>query len=379
MEGYFCPENSTDFMVYPCPEGHYCPNGTKHGYQYPCPKGYFNNRTMAQRLSDCFPCTPGYYCNQTGLTKPTGRCSAGWYCVSAAWLDKPMDLDNFTSGDCVCPSNATGGECPPGHFCPEGSDLPKTCEGGYYCAGKRNTNATDVCDAGYYCAGGAWNPKPDDGVTGDICPAGKYCPKGTKIPENCKRGTFSNSTGNTDETDCRNCTAGSYCDQPGLTAPSGLCSPGFYCPPGQYSKKAFDCTPGHFCKKGSPAQTKCYSGSYQDESQKSSCKLCPSGYYCDYKDDLSDFSSYVCPKGFYCPNGTRYATEYGCPNGTYGNFTLLSSADQCSKCPPGKYCEGTFVFMLTAAHRTNLTDAAQRCVFKSGTEADFISCFLVPS
>jgi hypothetical protein len=340
MERYYCPENSTDFQKFPCPPGHFCPNGTKHGYEFSCPKGYYNDKAMAKSISDCIPCKPGYYCNKSGLTEPSAKCAAGWYCISKAYVDKPMDLDNFTSGDCICPSNATGGECPPGHYCPEGSDLPKPCTGGYYCSGTRNINETDYCSPGYYCTKGAWKPKPDDGVTGGLCPEGRYCPRGTHIPLKCKRGTFSNTTGNSIEDHCRNCTAGSYCGKVGLTATSGLCSPGFYCPAGQFSETAFPCTRGHFCEEGSPLPTKCESGTYQDETQQSKCKLCPSGYYCDFNDDLQDFSSYLCPRGYYCPNGTRYAVEYGCPNGTYGNDSQLTSADQCLQCPPGKYCKG---------------------------------------
>lgn len=340
MQGYYCPEKSEDFKPYPCPKGHYCPNGTEHGFQYKCPKGYFNNRTMAQSILDCILCTPGYYCENSGLEKPTAKCAAGWYCVSGAYVDKPMDLDNFTSGDCVCPRNATGGECPPGYFCPEGSDLPKPCTDGYYCAGTRNANVTSLCSPGYYCTKRAWKPKPDDGVTGDICPIGRYCPWGTSIPFKCKRGTFSNSTGNSREDQCQNCTAGSYCEVPGLSATSGLCSPGFYCPEGQYSKTAFDCIAGHFCEEGSPKPVKCRAGSYQDERQQSDCKKCPSGYYCDFNDNLEDFSSYLCPRGYYCPNGTEYSTQYGCPNGTYGNNSQLASPDQCLQCPTGKYCKG---------------------------------------
>lgn len=340
MQGYYCPENSTDFTPYQCPTGHYCPNGTKDGYEFACPKGYYNDRKLAKSISDCTPCTPGYYCNQSGLTNPSAKCAAGWYCISKAYVDKPMDFDNFTSDDCVCPSNATGGDCPPGHYCPEGSDLPKPCTGGYYCAGTRNTNETDFCSPGYYCTKGAWKPKPDDGVTGDICPEGRYCPRGTPIAVKCKRGTFSNSTGNSREDHCQNCTAGSYCENPGLSATSGLCSPGFYCPGGQYSKTAFACTSGHFCEEGSPLPIKCLPGTYQDETQQMKCKLCPSGYYCDRNNDLKDFSSYLCPRGYYCPNGTRFAIEYGCPNGTYGNDSQLTSADQCLLCQPGKYCKG---------------------------------------
>lgn len=339
-EGYYCPENSTAFTSFICPEGHYCPNGTEFPTQHPCPKGYFNNRTKGVRLEDCLACPGGLYCNATGLSGPTGKCASGWFCVRAAWSDMPTDYDNFTSGDCLCPSNSTGGECQEGFFCPEGSHEPVPCLGGFYCEGKGKGNVTGECDAGWFCDSGAKVRQPGDGVTGDICPAGKYCEKGTKVPTLCPQGTFSNNTGNKAVEECTPCTNGSFCQGKGNIKPTGLCAPGFYCPEGQNQDRPFPCTKGHYCEKGSPAPVVCPSGQYQDEVKQRTCKTCPSGYYCDNQYDLSNFSPYICPKGYYCPNGTRYDTEFGCPNGTYGNFTQLHSPEQCYDCPPGKYCLG---------------------------------------
>ena len=45
LEGFYCLENSTDYIQKPCPTGHYCPNATMYATQYPCPIGYFNNYT----------------------------------------------------------------------------------------------------------------------------------------------------------------------------------------------------------------------------------------------------------------------------------------------------------------------------------------------
>lgn len=44
-EGYYCPENSTDYSDKPCPAGHYCLSGTQSDTQYPCSMGTFNNAT----------------------------------------------------------------------------------------------------------------------------------------------------------------------------------------------------------------------------------------------------------------------------------------------------------------------------------------------
>lgn len=87
-----------------------------------------------------------------------------------------------------------GGECQPGFYCPEGSHEPIPCQGGHYCAGKRNFNYTGPCQAGFYCSGGSSVPDPR-GIYGDTCPQGKYCIERTEIPEDCPQGRYSNATG----------------------------------------------------------------------------------------------------------------------------------------------------------------------------------------
>ena len=64
------------------------------------------------------------------------------------------------------------------------------------------------------------------GVDADVCPEGHYCPTGTTNPVACPKGTYSNSTGLEAAIDCVKCDPGQYCDQLGLTEPSGPCSAG---------------------------------------------------------------------------------------------------------------------------------------------------------
>lgn len=54
--------------------------------------------------------------------------------MSAAWTARPFDLDNYTSTNCLCPATATGGKCPAGSYCPEGSPEPTPCPPGSFCA-----------------------------------------------------------------------------------------------------------------------------------------------------------------------------------------------------------------------------------------------------
>lgn len=57
----------------------------------------------------------------------------GYFCVIGAWSATPTDYNNFTHGDCLCPSNSTGGMCQPGTYCPKGSLEPTLCDEGSYC------------------------------------------------------------------------------------------------------------------------------------------------------------------------------------------------------------------------------------------------------
>ncbi|XP_072885876.1 uncharacterized protein [Hemitrygon akajei] len=337
--GYFCPENSTTYTDFPCPAGFYCPNGTKHATQFPCPRGYYNPESMTQSLDSCLPCPPGHYCEKEKLATVSGKCKAGWFCVSAAWTAQPFDLDNYTTANCLCPATATGGKCQPGFYCPEGSVEPIPCPPGAYCNDSGLSEPSGKCSPGYYCAGGARQPQNTDGITGNICPRGSYCGPGSKKPTPCPPGTFSDIQALSDMSECLPCEAGFYCESPGLTAPTNPCSEGFYCPPGQNMSQAFVCPAGHYCPEGSPSPQLCDSGTWQDLEGQGHCKACEAGYYCDNSiGPVIEFKFYPCPQGYYCPVGTRAATQYGCPPGTFGQSVRQQDINDCQPCSPGKYC-----------------------------------------
>lgn len=72
----------------------------------------------------------------------------------------------------------------------------------------------------YYCVGGAVTPTPSDGITGGPCPEGFYCPEGTVQPVPCKPGTFSSAT---HATQCEPCLPGWFCLSGSLyLCPAGL-------------------------------------------------------------------------------------------------------------------------------------------------------------
>ncbi|XP_075765836.1 uncharacterized protein LOC106731521 [Pelodiscus sinensis] len=287
--GYYCPENTTSYYAYPCPPGFYCPKATRFATEFPCPRGYYNPDPMTQSLDSCLPCPPGHYCGKENLTTVSGKCDAGWFCVSAAWTPQPFDLDNYTNANCLCPATATGGKCMAGFYCPAGSLEPIPCPPGFYCHASGLSEPSGECATGFYCTGGASSPKPTEGVTGNICPLGSYCAAGSTMPRLCPPGTFSNLLGQSMVSQCQICPSGFYCAGSGLSAPTGECQEGYYC----------------------------------DNSQ----------------GPVSDFTLYPCPQGFYCPPGTHQSTQYSCPPGTFGSRQKLKNIQECQGCPPGKYCE----------------------------------------
>ena len=321
--GYYCLEGASNFADNICPSGHYCPERTRRDTEFKCPEGTFNSLSGSVDISSCVNCTPGMYCEGEGLSYPTDSCPEGWYCSLGA--SQPQTTTH-------------GGFCQKGEFCLEGSYQPTPCTPGFYCDRPFLGNVTGPCDAGYFCNGSAFSPRPTDS-TGGECPVGQYCEVGSALPHPCPEGFYLNSTGHQSGSDCLECKSGSYCDRPGLSVPTGPCAPGYYCPPRQVSPFAYNCTPGHFCPGGSAAPRRCFSGTYQNEAGQAACKECPEGYYCDTtQSPVVYYNNTECPAGYYCPNGTQYANQFACPNGTYNPITGRWKEEQCVLCDPKRYC-----------------------------------------
>ena len=117
----------------PCPKGFYCPLGTD--VPVPCPRGTFSDKTKLQAESQCYNCTAGQYCGEMNLTKPTGPCWSGYYCLTGA-----------SKGDWI--------SCPAGQYCVQGSINPVDCPNGTYRNTTNGKNLTDCwpCPGGKYCA-----------------------------------------------------------------------------------------------------------------------------------------------------------------------------------------------------------------------------------
>ncbi|KAJ1432528.1 hypothetical protein B484DRAFT_327254, partial [Ochromonadaceae sp. CCMP2298] len=341
-----------------CTTGHYCPEGSI--YPTACAAGTFNTYLGSDSVVDCQACPAGFYCEGTGNDYPTAKCDQGYYCTGSAFV-------------------STQFETQPGHFTLTGASQQTECEAGTYTGLTKQTACVD-CPEGFYC--------PDSGMTAYqnyTCPAGYYCAEATSSPTRCPPGSYSPLTGNRNVSQCTPCTSGYYCELDGLTEVTGPCDAGYYCTISSISKvqatvtdTGGPCSKGHYCLSGTGSPTpcprgtyysgfrnngntcahsncttlygicptgsyceaattvptKCEAGYYQDQEGQSECKACPSGSYC-----LFDTSTPAnCTPGSYCPEGTRFATEYLCPNGTYSTSTSLTNVTSCTTCTPGSYC-----------------------------------------
>ena len=225
-----------------------------------------------------------------------------------------------------------GSSCTAGNYCPTGSTLPLTCDAGYYCPSILMSVRGPACQAGYYCAGGANTSTPIDGTTGNICPGGSYCPAGSLDPSPCPLGTFLNSTGASDSSNCTDCPPGMYCGTLGAAYPTGSCSAGYYCPGAVQTAQPINyiCPLGYYCPAGTQQPHKCAKGYYSFVTGSTSCTACPIGYYCS-----ANNAATPCDPGYYCPGGD---VEVPCPSGTYSTAYGATSSSTCIACTAGYAC-----------------------------------------
>ncbi|XP_069750647.1 neurogenic locus notch homolog protein 4-like [Narcine bancroftii] len=340
LAGHFCLGGLSNLFPLQCPSGHYCPEQTRFAMEYPCPPGTYSSLPGQKSSAGCLPCHPGQFCEGSGLSKPSGNCSKGWFCTGGSTTSKPLCPGEFSnSSECSNPEIVSpGNRCSPGSFCPEGSSLPLICTAGYYCGQYELAEPTGLCDAGYYCPIGSTEQAPDQFK----CIAGHYCPEGSAFPRPCPEGTYSRTAMNKALDNCLPCTQGFFCEGTGLLHPTGVCLSGYYCPGGQNSSTpaGFLCPAGSRCPAGSSSPHPCPRGFYQARAGQPDCKPCPTGAYCD-SSELENRGVEIpqhCPPGHFCPARTEFATQHKCPRGTFSNKEGQTSADQCETCPPGQFC-----------------------------------------
>ncbi|PFH31737.1 GCC2 and GCC3 domain-containing protein [Besnoitia besnoiti] len=396
--GFLCVGGATDprpndgVTGSPCPAGGYCPVGTL--VVQPCPAGRYNPTEGAESEAACQPCPEGFFCLGSGNSAPDGVCSPGYYCPegssratqkkaevgyyaeAGAAVQTPCEPGTYAPepgmASCLaCPAGTLcadaqmsgPAECPQGSFClagvSKGSPCPagtfgpraglrawtecKVCPPGQFCGAAGLTRASGPCAGGYYCVQAATSAAPalaiGDSLVEEVsgpCPAGFFCRAGAITPTPCPQGTFNRNEKSDSDAACIQCTAGFFCDRPGLAEPAGRCPEGYACPLGSRVAREPSrlCPKGFFCPEGAAEAQPCPAGTYADVAGSPACQPCPSGFLCSA--ESADFST-PCPEGHYCPRQSTDALE--CPAGTVGPGTKAPNSSACLQCPPGAYCE----------------------------------------
>lgn len=147
------------------------------------------------------------------------------------------------------------------------------------------------------------------------------------MPVPCLPGTYKSNTG---AGTCSLCPEKKPCPYYGLTTYEiGLfCAPGHYCPAGTRWPNEFPCDAGKFSDR-------------IDITSSAQCETCPAKYACYQGTNTLTKPKVPCAPGFYCPAGTQYPTQFPCDQGTYSPNTDNFRKQDCTLCPPGKYCETT--------------------------------------
>ena len=196
------------------------------------------------------------------------------------------------------------GECPAGHFCPEGSIKPLACPAGSASRAGASTSADcQICAPGSHAnATGSTSCAP--------CPAPRaFQPQpNSTICERCPNGATCSATASFD------CPLGSWCRD-------GVSNP---CPAGKLGNRTRraspecngECPPGSFCHLAATAAEPCPPGTVGNRSGLQSAAQCAE-----------------CPAGYWCNSGRQFP----CDRGYFTESDLPSSAriDQsaCLQCP----------------------------------------------
>ncbi|KAF8822661.1 GCC2 and GCC3 domain-containing protein, partial [Cardiosporidium cionae] len=301
--GFFCASGAYSSSPRPlsltdtfgsCPAGHYCPEGTE--WPIPCPLGTFSNTISAISASTCSLCTFGMFCNTTGLTKPSGMCSEGFFCPNGSVSPMPH-----------------GSICTAGSFCPEGSSSMTSCPKGTV-SDRKGMAICKACLPGFECESNS------TGTSSLPCPIGSFCLDGKSIQ--CPLGSFRSKIGGLNEDHCELCPRGKYCgSSEGLSSPDGFCDSGYYC-----FRGATVSTPN----EGKEGGRKCVVVDTPTGN-------CSAGYVCPTGSLRADERLNRCPAGHFCPSSAIAPTH--CPVGSILTGTGSTAAANCTNCPSGMYCQ----------------------------------------
>ena len=84
-----------------------------------------------------------------------------------------------------------------------------------------------------------------------------------------------------------------------------------------------------------------------DQASSTCAGACPAGYVCPSRPTHIPL---ICPLGSFCPVGS--ARSLACPSGAFGSATGLRSADECSPCPGGHWCNSGQAFPCAVSFYT---------------------------
>ena len=202
-----------------CEKGHYCDGDIKKA----CPPGVYGDKEGLTTSSCSGHCPPGYFC-PAGTEFPTAhKCgNASSYCPAESARPATIPSGYYGLGESI-ETYSTIAICPKGHYCRGGEKF--TCPAGRYGnqIGMQNEDCAGICPGGWYCPVGTIEP------TDHPCGSSprSYCPAGSSHPVSTAVGFYAvqsmQALGGGYEAQAR-CPPGNYCTQ-------GECHP---CPAGRY-------------------------------------------------------------------------------------------------------------------------------------------------
>jgi hypothetical protein len=218
-----------------CPAYYYCDGDSTYVFGKICPNGFYGNGLLTGFIAakNCTACTETNFCTGGRIT---GQCSAGYICNSEADSPTPTSLALKSAGKAF--------PCPTGNWCPVGAKDPILCPTGTFTkeAGGRQEADCSICTIGYFCDEKNKLPKE--------CPPGNYCPIGSDEATPCPIGSYNPSSKAGGITSCLPCKGGFTCPVAALgnimqQASKYKCPNGHYCPEG-YKTNPIPCIDGSF-------------------------------------------------------------------------------------------------------------------------------------
>jgi hypothetical protein len=254
--------------------------------------------------------------------------------------------------------------CPVGHYCPAATPVAIRCPQGTYRNSTGAAQASDClpCPPSFLCDV-SLSP-----VTMFPCPAASYCPGSTSSGLPCPKGSYCPELSASPVP----CPKGYFCNAL-ATAPT-VCPPGSYCPFGD-PQAPLPCPPGTRarvnCTKGTLVEDccdLCYSGTYSATNTSWSCQTCPAGFVClkgtntDTPTNTTTDGGYECPPGNYCPPGSFEPRS--CPAGTFNALSRQTSLEACIPCPLKSYQDsvGQTSCISCGATSTTLNPGSTTCL-----------------